>query len=209
MRRTRLPEWWREFWSLLQHLYDSSIQNWPANKPWPSGNLPHSWRRGNGGPPHPVWKCWGRGNTFPWKISRGAVTTEKWGGKKQLPWPWLLRAALCNLEGLQECYVEWCRSSASVLLPSLRKTVSWIWRCWMLLKRTHGTYIWSHFFTPDPEEEDQVVQVPEESCTLEPEETAHSEGGLDLVWGRYPSIPLGFGGSQANWACTGLQGVYP
>ena len=42
--------------------------------------------------------------------------------------------------------------------------------------------------TPDPEEEDQVIQVPEESCTSEPEETAHLEGGLHLIPGRYPTI---------------------
>ena len=47
--------------------------------------------------------------------------------------------------------------------------------------------------TPNPEEEDWVMQVPEESCTSEPEKTAHLEGGLDLVQGRYPTIPLGFG----------------
>ena len=47
--------------------------------------------------------------------------------------------------------------------------------------------------TPNPEEEDQVVQVPVESRTLEPEETAHLEGGLNLIWGRYPTILLGFG----------------
>ena len=55
--------------------------------------------------------------------------------------------------------------------------------------------------TPDPEEEDWVVQVPEESCTSEP---AHLEGGLDLVLGRYPTIPLVSGCSWANQAHSGL-----
>ena len=44
--------------------------------------------------------------------------------------------------------------------------------------------------TPDPEK--QVIQIPEESCTSEPEEAAHLEGGLDLIWARYPARPPGF-----------------
>ena len=52
--------------------------------------------------------------------------------------------------------------------------------------------------TPDPEKEEQIVQISEESCTSEPEEAAHSEGGLDLLQGRYPAIPLGFAHSQVN-----------
>ena len=48
------------------------------------------------------------------------------------------------------------------------------------------------FPTPDPEEEEQVIQISKESCTSEPEEAAHSEGGLSLIWGRYPAIPPGF-----------------
>ena len=35
--------------------------------------------------------------------------------------------------------------------------------------------------TPEPREEEQItLQVPEEPCTSEPEEAAHSAGGLDL-----------------------------
>ena len=30
------------------------------------------------------------------------------------------------------------------------------------------------------------------------------EGGLDLIWGRYLTIPLGFAHSQANKTCAGL-----
>ena len=63
--------------------------------------------------------------------------------------------------------------------------------------------------TPDPEEEEQVVQIPKESCTSEPEEAAHLEGGLDLIWGRYPAIPLGFAHLQVNQTHAGLAGVYP
>ena len=45
--------------------------------------------------------------------------------------------------------------------------------------------------TPDPEEVEQVVPIPKESFTSGPEEAAHLEGGLDLIWGRYPARPLG------------------
>ena len=58
--------------------------------------------------------------------------------------------------------------------------------------------------TPDPGEEEQVIQIPEESCTSEPEETADLEGGLDLTWGRYPAIPLQFAHSKVNQTCAGL-----
>ena len=58
--------------------------------------------------------------------------------------------------------------------------------------------------TPDPKEEDQVIQIPKESCTLEPEEAADSEWGLDLIQGRYPAIPLGFAHVQGTQTCTGL-----
>ena len=57
--------------------------------------------------------------------------------------------------------------------------------------------------TPDPEEEEQVVLIPKESCTSEPEEAAHWEGGLDPIWGRYPARPLGFAHLQANQTCAG------
>ena len=57
---------------------------------------------------------------------------------------------------------------------------------------------------PDHEEEEQIIQVPKESCASEPEEAAHLEEGLDLIWGRYPAIPLGFACSQANQTHVGL-----
>ena len=38
----------------------------------------------DGGLPHTVWKCWGRENTFPQRISMVAMTTRKWERKKQL-----------------------------------------------------------------------------------------------------------------------------
>ena len=64
--------------------------------------------------------------------------------------------------------------------------------------------------TPDPEEEEQVMQIPKESCTSEPEEASHSEGGLDLVQGRYPAIPLEFAHLQANLTHAGLvRGIPP
>ena len=57
---------------------------------------------------------------------------------------------------------------------------------------------------PDPEEEEQVVLIPEESWTFEPEEAVPLEGGLHLVWGRYPTRPSGFAHSQANQTHAGL-----
>ena len=63
--------------------------------------------------------------------------------------------------------------------------------------------------TPDPEEEEQVMQVPEGSCTSEPEEAAHSEGRLGLVWGRYPAIPPGFACLQVNQTHAGLARHIP
>ena len=53
--------------------------------------------------------------------------------------------------------------------------------------------------TPEPKEEEQItLQVSKEPCTSEPEEAAHSVGGLDLIWGRFPSVPLGIAHSHVN-----------
>ena len=52
--------------------------------------------------------------------------------------------------------------------------------------------------TPYPKEEKQIIQIPKEPCTSKPEEASHWEGGLDLVQGRYPAIPLGFTHTQVN-----------
>ena len=61
--------------------------------------------------------------------------------------------------------------------------------------------------TPELEEEEQTtLQVPGEPCTSEPEEAAQSEGRLDLMQGRFPSIPLGFVHSLANQTHAGLAG---
>ena len=57
--------------------------------------------------------------------------------------------------------------------------------------------------TPSLEEEEQIIQIPEVSCALEPEEAAHLEGGLD-IWSRYPAIPPRFVHSQANLPLAGL-----
>ena len=51
---------------------------------------------------------------------------------------------------------------------------------------------------PYPKEEEQVIQIPKESCASEPEEAAHSKGGLDLIQGRYPARPLEFACLQVN-----------
>ena len=62
--------------------------------------------------------------------------------------------------------------------------------------------------TPDPEEE-QVILIPKESCTSEPVEAAHSEGGLDLIQGRSPTRPLEFACLQVNQAHAGLVSGIP
>ena len=59
--------------------------------------------------------------------------------------------------------------------------------------------------TPEPKEEEQItLQVPEESWTSEPEEAAHLAGGLDLIQGRFPSVPPGLAHLNANQNHTGL-----
>ena len=64
--------------------------------------------------------------------------------------------------------------------------------------------------SPEPKEEKQsALQVPKEPCTSEPEEAAHLVGGLDLVWRRFPSVPLGFDYSHANQTHTGLARFLP
>ena len=64
--------------------------------------------------------------------------------------------------------------------------------------------------TPEAKEEEQVtLQVPEEPCTSVPEEAVHLVGRLDLVWGRFPSVLLGFAYSHANQTHTRLAWGIP
>ena len=181
----RVLKLWREFWSLLQHPCDSTIkktdppascslldshciarEGWVVDCPTLSDSI--------GVEEIPSSK---RFPGEPW-LSRSK------GRKRQLPLPWPSRAVLCYLDCPQEWYLEWCRSSANVLPPSLRMMVSWTWRCYMLWKRTLWLlllYLLPHSPPPDPEKEEQVIPIPKESCAQEPEEAAHSEGWLDLV----------------------------
>ena len=47
--------------------------------------------------------------------------------------------------------------------------------------------------TLEPKVEEQIaIQVPKELCPSKPEEATHLVGELDLVQGRFPSIPPGF-----------------
>ena len=63
--------------------------------------------------------------------------------------------------------------------------------------------------TPEPEEEEHILQVPEEPCTSDPEEAAHLMGELGLIWGRFPARPPGFIHLQANQAHAGLAWGIP
>ena len=64
--------------------------------------------------------------------------------------------------------------------------------------------------TQKPKEEEQItLQVPKELCTSEPEEAAHSAGGLDLVQGGFPSVPPGFACLHVNQTHTGLARGIP
>ena len=108
--------------------------------------------------------------------------------------------------------MEQYRSSANVLLPSLREMVSRTWRCWMLQRRTPWLLL-LHLLPPPlfqiMREEEQIVQISKEPCTSELEEAAHSEGRLDLIQGRCPAIPLGSAFSQANQTPAGLARYIP
>ena len=159
-----------------------------------------------GGSPHPCLEVLGQGNNFPkrfpgelwllrseegrdscpgcgsselccaiWNASRSAM----WSGAGGLPMSWPPHWGWQSPE-LED--VACCRKDP--LTPALASAPS--------------------SPTPDPEEEEQVLLIPEESYNTEPEKTAHLEGGLDLVWSRYPTRPLGFAHSQANQTCAGL-----
>ena len=59
--------------------------------------------------------------------------------------------------------------------------------------------------TPEPKEEEQItLQVPEEPCVSEPGKAANLAGELDLILGRFQSVPLGFACSHVNQTHTGL-----
>ena len=72
----------------------------------------------------------------PQKNFHGSNDYQEVRKKKWLPWPLLFRTVLLDLEHSQECYVEQCRSSTNALPLSLRETVSWAWRCWILWRKT-------------------------------------------------------------------------
>ena len=121
-----------------------------------------------------------------------------------MPWQWPFRAAPCNWGCPQECYAGWYRSSANVWHPS--------WKKGCLIKLDMLDVVEKDpeaptpasapsSPTPDPEEE-EVIQTPEEACTLEPEETAHSEEELTLVQGQYPARPLGCAHSLVTQTCA-------
>ena len=72
----RVPKWWWEFQSLLQHPCDSAIQKLACKQAaafWiPAAELEKvGWWTSP-----PCLEVLGRGNTFPWRISRETMTTE-------------------------------------------------------------------------------------------------------------------------------------
>ena len=96
--------------------------------------------------------------------------------------------------------MEWCRGSASVLPPSLKEAVSLNLEMLDIAKKDPiAPAPASASPTPEPKEEEHItLQVPKEPCTSEPEEAAHSAGGMDHVWRRFPSVPLGFAHLHVN-----------
>ena len=52
-------------------------------------------------------------------------------------------------------------------------------------------------------------RYPREPCTSEPEEAAHLAGGLDYVWERFLSVPLGFAQLHTNQTHAGLARGIP
>ena len=120
----RVSKWWREFWPLLQCPCDSTIQTLAHQQVTAFQKSTTQLEKDRWWIAPPCMEVLGQRKYLPQKFSMGAATTEKWRGKKQLPRLWLFQAVLCDLEHPQECYMKWCRSSANVLSPSLRKTVS-------------------------------------------------------------------------------------
>ena len=101
-----------------------------------------------------------------------------------MPWEWLFRAKLCDLECPQGCYMEWYRSSAKVLPPIEEDCLLNLGMLDVEEKDPVAPVSASapSSSTQDPEEE-QAVLIPKESCTSEPEEASCSEGGLTCIWG--------------------------
>ena len=94
--------------------------------------------------------------------------------------------------------------------PSLKEAVSWTWKCWMLPRGFHRSCYCICFPYSKPKEEEQItLQLPQEPFASEPEEATHLAGGLDLIWGRFPSVPPGFAHLNVNWTHTGLARGIP
>ena len=126
------------------------------------------------GSPYPVQQCWGTGNTFPQKISRE---------------PWLLKSK----EGRNSC--PGCGSSVlHCVIWNAPRSAMWSgagaplmscpphWGRWFpelgdvgcCRKGSCGSCL----PTPDPEEEEQAIQIPKESCTSDQEDSCPFRGRI-------------------------------
>ena len=154
----------------------------------------------DGGPPYLVWKCWDGRNTFPQKIARRATIIGKCGRKKQHGSSdlhcviWNTPRVLCGaVQELCQCLAPLIEEDHLLKLE-------------MVDVAEKGPVAPAPVYapsssTPDPEEEEQVIQIPREFCTLE---AAHLEGCWDLIQGRYQAVPLAFGLSEVNPTHAGL-----
>ena len=190
----RVPKWWREFWSLPKHPCDPAIQKLACQQAVPLW-IPATQLKEDG-----LWiassclEVLGRRKYLPPKDFQGSHDYQEVRREETVA------LALA----LQSCAM-WSGMPPGMLCGVVQE----LHQCLALLIEEDGLLNVEMLDaaekdpvapvpasapaspTPDPEEEEQVIQIPEESFASEPEEDAHSEGGLDLVWGRYPAIPLG------------------
>ena len=92
LQKERVPEWWREFISLLhskdEHFSDAKVKGIACQQAVAFRCQLHSWKRTAGGPLYPVWVCWGKKTIFPLMSSRELEIIKWCGMKKEWHWPW-------------------------------------------------------------------------------------------------------------------------
>ena len=203
----RVPEWWREFWFLLQSLCDSAIHKL-AHQQATTFQIPTVQLEKDGWwtAPSCLEVLWWR-KYLPLKDFQGSHDYQEVRREETVNLAmalqsctvqsWKLPGVLCGvMHELWQCLASLIEED---ILPNL-EMLDVVEKDLMAPAQASAPA----FPTPDPEEEEQVVQIPEESCTSEPEEATHLEGGLDHVWDRYPAIPHAFAQSWANQTHAGL-----